>query len=83
MIAPALRTRREPPAPRELVAELASLLATAYLRLCAPATAGQVREKEASAPGANAGANQQSLSPSPGEPSCDDPADRPPDRRST
>ena len=52
MIAPLPRPRREAPAPREILAELASILATAYLRLLGHAGApGGVSEKEASASG--------------------------------
>lgn len=83
MIAPAPRPRRELPAPRELVAELASLLATAYFRLRTPAAADHVRTKEASDSGEDAGTDRRTLPSGPVEPSCDDPTDRPPARRST
>jgi len=83
VIAPAPRPRREPPVPRELVAELASLLATAYLRLRTHAAADHVRTKEASDAGEGAGMDQRTLRSGPVEPCCDDPTDRPPARRST
>ncbi len=55
MIAPAPRPGRPAPAPREIVTELASILATGYLRVRgARAAPGSVREKEASASGERA-----------------------------
>jgi hypothetical protein len=49
VIVPALRHRREPTAPRDVVYEVAEILATAYLRLRSRVTApAEVREKEAS-----------------------------------
>lgn len=57
MIAPAPRPRREAPEPRDVVRELAEILATGYLRLrLAAAAKGGVREKEASAVAAVTGA---------------------------
>ncbi len=51
MIAPAPRPGRTASDPREIVAELASILATGYLRARdAHGAPGGVREKEASAP---------------------------------
>jgi hypothetical protein len=48
VIAPATRLRRESPASRDVVGEVAELLATAYLRVRFPAKAtGEVRENEA------------------------------------
>ena len=82
MIAPVSRAGRPAPAPREIVAEVAAILATGYLRLRDPAT-GHVREIEAPAAATREEAEQQSLSPAPREPSCDRTADRPPSRRPT
>ncbi len=84
MITPACRPGRPAPAPREIVAELASLLATAYLRWqCRSAAPGQVREDEASAGRERHAAGARTLSQAPVEPSCDGPAESPPARRST
>ena len=84
MIAPAPRPGRPAPVPREIVAELASLLATAYLRLRSLAAGrGEVRELEASAPGERQAAEEQTLSHPPVEPSCDGPAESPPAWRFT
>jgi hypothetical protein len=81
VIAPAPRLRRDPPAPRDVIRELAEILATAYLRLRFPANAtGDVREKEASASATPARSERQPLSTPPGSPSCEHPADRPPGR---
>lgn len=84
MIAQAPRPSRPAPAPREIVAELASLLATGYLRLRGSrGVPGGVSEKEASAPEDRQAAEEQTLSHPPVEPSCDDPAESPPAWRST
>ena len=84
MIAPGPRCRGESPPPREILAEVAALLATAYLRLRSPVTAtAHVREIEASGAQKHAAPGNQSLITSPGEPSCDGPADGPPARRTT
>lgn len=83
MIAPAPRPGRPAPAPCELVAELAAILATGYLRLRGTRGApGQVREKEASPSRDLRAADQQTLSHAPVEPSCDGPAESPPAWRS-
>jgi hypothetical protein len=82
MIAPAPRLLRESLAPHEIVAEVAALLATAYIRLRFPATA-RVREMEASPPVEREESRRQSLSPPPISPSCNGPAESPPARRST
>lgn len=82
MIAPAPRAGRPAPVPREVVAEVASLLATGYLRLRARAQ-GEVREIEASAHGELSDTGRQSLSPVPVEPSCAGPAENPPARSTT
>ncbi len=84
MIAPAPRAGRPAPAPREIVAELAAILATAYLRLRSPDSAPpQVREMEASASGELQLTGERTLSHVPLEPSCDGPAESPPAWRST
>lgn len=83
MIAPAPRPGRPAPAPREIVAELASILATGYLRALGACGAPRgVREKEASASSAR-GSAEQTLSHPTVEPSCDGPAESPPAWRST
>lgn len=78
------RARPTAPAPHEIRAELASLLATAYLRLtCASAAPRQVREMEASASGELQLTDERTLSHVPVEPSCDGPAESPPAWSST
>jgi hypothetical protein len=84
VIAPAPRPDRPAPAPREIVAELASILATAYLRLRSSAAGrDEVRGMEASAPNERKDVKEQSFTHPPVEPSCDDPAESPPAWRST